>query len=69
MGDKSKVKLYIWYLRRKLEADPAQPRWITTKYGIGYTFTDESWGAEEMAEPLPNPRGLGHRQRRPITAA
>ena len=69
MGDKSKVKLYIWYLRRKLEAAPAQPRWIITKYGIGYTFTDESWDMNDQVEALPSQRRLGHRQRRPITAA
>jgi DNA-binding response OmpR family regulator len=38
LGDRNNVKLYIWYLRRKLEADPANPRWIVTKYGVGYTF-------------------------------
>lgn len=38
VGDRNNVKLYIWYLRRKLEADPANPRWILTKYGVGYTF-------------------------------
>jgi DNA-binding response OmpR family regulator len=38
VGDKSNVKLYVWYLRRKLEADPKRPCWILTKYGIGYYF-------------------------------
>jgi len=38
VGDRNSVKLYIWYLRRKLEVDPANPRWILTKYGVGYTF-------------------------------
>jgi|GEM_PF-52883 len=41
IGDKNNVKLYVWYLRRKLEADPSHPRWILTRYGIGYTFVDE----------------------------
>ncbi len=41
VGDRNNVKLYIWYLRRKLEPDPSHPRWILTKYGIGYTFVDE----------------------------
>ncbi len=40
-ADKEYVKLYIWYLRRKLEVDSAHPRWILTKRGIGYTFADE----------------------------
>jgi DNA-binding response OmpR family regulator len=32
------VKLYIWYLRRKLEAVPRRPRYILTKRGGGYYF-------------------------------
>jgi len=38
IGDRKSVKLYIWYLRRKLEVDPAKPRLILTKHGVGYTF-------------------------------
>jgi DNA-binding response OmpR family regulator len=30
------VKLYIWYLRGKLEADPRHPRYIRTRRGGGY---------------------------------
>jgi len=30
------LKLYIWYLRRKIEADPSRPRCILTKRGRGY---------------------------------
>jgi two-component system KDP operon response regulator KdpE len=30
------LKLYIWYLRQKLEADPLQPKLILTQRGIGY---------------------------------
>ncbi len=32
----SNVKLYIWYLRRKIEPDPSNPRYILTKRGAGY---------------------------------
>jgi two-component system, OmpR family, KDP operon response regulator KdpE len=32
----SSVKLYVWYLRRKIEADPSDPRYILTKRGAGY---------------------------------
>ena len=28
-------------LRRKLEPDPLEPRYVLTVYGIGYKFTDE----------------------------
>ena len=28
-------------LRRKLEVDPGDPRYVLTVYGIGYRFTDE----------------------------
>jgi len=34
------VKLYIWYLRRKIEADPRHPRYILTKRGTGYFLAD-----------------------------
>jgi two-component system KDP operon response regulator KdpE len=34
------VKLYIWYLRRKLEADPRQPDYIQTIRGTGYYLAD-----------------------------
>lgn len=30
------LKLYIWYLRQKIEADPTHPRLIVTQRGIGY---------------------------------
>jgi DNA-binding response OmpR family regulator len=30
------VKVYIWCLRRKIEANPNQPRYILTKRGVGY---------------------------------
>lgn len=35
------IKPYIHYLRRKIEADPASPRWIVTARGVGYRFVDE----------------------------
>jgi len=34
------VKLYIWYLRRKIEADPGDPQYVLTKRGIGYYLSD-----------------------------
>lgn len=34
------LKPYIHYLRRKLEADPAAPRWILAVRGVGYRFSE-----------------------------
>ncbi len=34
------IKPYIHYLRKKLEIDPAAPRWILTVRGVGYRFAD-----------------------------
>jgi two-component system, OmpR family, KDP operon response regulator KdpE len=36
------VRLYINYLRQKLEDDPANPRYILTERGVGYRFADVS---------------------------
>jgi len=38
IGDRSFVKLYIRYLRKKLEKDPAHPKFILTERGVGYRF-------------------------------
>lgn len=35
------IDAHIKNLRRKLEVDPAAPRYVLTVYGIGYKFTDE----------------------------
>ena len=32
------LKLYIHYLRQKLEVDPQQPDYILTSRGVGYRF-------------------------------
>ena len=34
------VRVYVAQLRRKLEDDPARPRWILTEPGIGYRFAE-----------------------------
>lgn len=42
VGDKSFVKLYIRYVRQKIEADPNNPQLILTERGVGYYFAKES---------------------------
>jgi DNA-binding response OmpR family regulator len=37
-GDRSTVTVHIRRLREKVEADPADPRWIKTVWGVGYRF-------------------------------
>lgn len=34
------VRLYINYLRQKLEANPSEPKYILTERGVGYRFVD-----------------------------
>lgn len=36
--DTGYIKRYIWYLRQKLEPDPANPQYILTERGFGYRF-------------------------------
>jgi two-component system KDP operon response regulator KdpE len=40
------VRLYVNYLRQKLEKDPAAPKYILTERGVGYRFVDYRKGAE-----------------------
>jgi two-component system KDP operon response regulator KdpE len=41
------LRLYITYLRQKLERDPAHPKYILTERGVGYRF-------RELAQPSPD---------------
>ena len=34
------VRLYVNYLREKIEEDPSQPKYILTERGVGYRFLD-----------------------------
>lgn len=51
--EKEYVKLYIWYLRRKIERDPSNPRWILTRRGMGYSFAEPR---ADLASPGPPQR-------------
>jgi two-component system, OmpR family, KDP operon response regulator KdpE len=39
-GASQYIRVYVAQLRRKLEDDPAQPRWILTEPGLGYRFAE-----------------------------
>jgi two-component system KDP operon response regulator KdpE len=45
IADRANLKLYVWYLRRKIERDPSRPVLIQTKRGIGYIFAPRSLAA------------------------
>jgi two-component system KDP operon response regulator KdpE len=34
------VRLYVNYLREKIEEDPSNPKYILTERGVGYRFVD-----------------------------
>ena len=36
------LRLYMAQLRRKLEPDPARPRWLITEPGMGYRYQPDS---------------------------
>lgn len=38
IDDLDYVRIYIWHLRRKIELEPAHPRYIITEPGVGYCF-------------------------------
>jgi two-component system KDP operon response regulator KdpE len=38
------IRRYVWHLRRKLEHDPQQPRYIQNERSIGYVFPTEADG-------------------------
>lgn len=38
LGDTHYLRVYMGHLRRKVEADPSQPRHLVTETGIGYRF-------------------------------
>jgi two-component system KDP operon response regulator KdpE len=50
------VRLYVSYLRQKIEPDPSRPRYILTVPGLGYKFVDyrQRKPAESTANAAPN---------------
>ena len=43
------LRVNISNLRRKLEADPARPRHITTEPGVGHRLRTEPWASVEQS--------------------
>jgi two-component system KDP operon response regulator KdpE len=37
-GETEYLRVYVSYLRNKIEEDPANPKYILTEHGVGYTF-------------------------------
>ena len=42
INDTGYIRRYIWFLRQKIEPDPAQPRYIHTEREFGYRFDAET---------------------------
>jgi DNA-binding response OmpR family regulator len=59
MGDRQLLKQLVHRLRRKIEADPARPRYLVTVGGVGYTL-EPSPGEGQERGPAPGPGGPGH---------
>ena len=45
------LRLYVNYLRKKLEADPSDPKYILTERGVGYRFVDYKRDRERDDDP------------------
>ena len=59
------LRLYMTQLRRKLEPDPARPRWLLTEPGMGYRYQPDEDERQEEDVSLPRQRRLAHRRKEP----
>ena len=51
------VRLYVNYLRQKIEPDPSHPRYVLTERGLGYRFVDFRENQRQGQAPSPSGRG------------
>jgi len=52
-------------LRRKLEPDPARPRWLLTEPGMGYRYQPDEDEQREEDVSLPRQQRLARRRKEP----
>jgi two-component system, OmpR family, KDP operon response regulator KdpE len=49
--DSHLLRLYITYLRKKIEPNPSEPKYILTERGVGYLFADFRGGTRDAKPP------------------
>ena len=50
-GEVGYLSVYIRYLRQKIEDDPANPRYICTRWRMGYYFAGNGGLRPEVGDP------------------
>ena len=55
-GPTKTLDVHVSWLRKKIEDDPASPRYITTVRGVGFRFA----APDEVAEETPGDAERGH---------
>jgi two-component system KDP operon response regulator KdpE len=56
------LRLYMTQLRRKLEPDPARPRWLLTEPGMGYRYQPAAGGESMPGESAPSQQAANPRE-------
>lgn len=52
MGDTRTLMVHISNLRKKIEIDPSNPRWVQTVRGFGYRFSLDMESSEQSSVPI-----------------
>lgn len=50
-GDQSTVTVHVRRVRERIEADPSEPRYLVTAWGVGYRFDPTGAAVEEVPRP------------------